>query len=307
MFEHHIKDFERCLKVEKNASAHTCRNYLHDLREFDRFLSEGHLGNIADVSDIGNLAIRAYLAFLSKKNRKTSQSRKLSCLKSFFKFLVREEVISNNPAQPVRTPKLEKYLPRNMTVDEMFALLDSVPDETGIQARDKAILEVMYSTGIRVSELVSLNRNELELNIGIIRVKGKGGKERIVPIGKKAIQCLENYLRKSENLCKKYYLDQTVKEAPVFLNTRGGRITTRSVARRVDKYVIKCGLQQKMSPHAIRHSFATHMLNAGADLRAIQELLGHASLSSTQRYTHLNIDKLMEVYDKSHPRSKKLR
>jgi integrase/recombinase XerC len=189
----------------------------------------------------------------------------------------------------------------------MFALLDSVPDETVIQARDKAILEVMYSTGIRVSELVSLNRNELELNIGIIRVKGKGGKERIVPIGKKAIQCLENYLRKSENLCKKYYLDQTVKEAPVFLNTRGGRITTRSVARRVDKYVIKCGLQQKMSPHAIRHSFATHMLNAGADLRAIQELLGHASLSSTQRYTHLNIDKLMEVYDKSHPRSKKLR
>jgi integrase/recombinase XerC len=180
-----------------------------------------------------------------------------------------------------------------------------VPDETLIQARDKSALEVLYSTGIRVSELVGMNRDGLELSSGAIKVQGKGGKERMVPIGKKAIQSLEHYLRKSEDFCKKHYTDPTVKKVPLFLNIRGGRITTRSVARIVDKYILKCGLQQRMSPHAIRHSFATHMLGAGADLRAIQEILGHVSLSTTQRYTHLNVEKLMEVYDNSHPRSKR--
>lgn len=305
MLDPHIKDFERYLRVEKNASAHTCRSYLHDLLEFDSFLNEGFQGRINNINDINHLVIRAYLAFLSKKNRKTSQSRKLSCLKSFFRFLAREEVILNNPAQTVRTPKIEKHLPRHMTVDEVFAFLDSVPDETIIQARDKAILEVLYSTGIRVSELVGMNRDELELYLGIIKITGKGQKERIVPMGKKAIQCTENYLRKSEAVCKKNYSSANVKNIPLFLNIRGGRLTTRSVARVIDKYVLRCGLQQKISPHAIRHSFATHMLNAGADLRAIQEFLGHTSLSTTQKYTHLNIDRLVEVYDKAHPRSKR--
>lgn len=305
MLDPHIKDFERYLRVEKNASAHTCKSYLHDLWEFDSFLNEGYQGKITNIKDINHLVIRAYLAFLSKKNKKTSQSRKLSCLKSFFRFLVREEVILNNPAQSVRTPKIEKYLPRHMTVDEVFSLLDSVPDDTIIQARDKAILEVLYSTGIRVSELVGMNRDELELYLGIIRVTGKGQKERIVPMGKKAIQCTESYLRKSETVCKQNYSNANVKKIPLFLNIRGGRLTTRSVARIIDKYILRCGLQQKISPHAIRHSFATHMLNAGADLRAIQEFLGHTSLSTTQKYTHLNIDRLVEVYDKAHPRSKR--
>jgi integrase/recombinase XerC len=305
MLEPQIKAFERYLRVEKNASAHTCRNYLHDLREFDRFCKERHPKDIAAAGDISNLSIRGYLAFLSRKNKKTSQSRKLSCLKSFFKFLLREGVVLHNPAQPVRTPRHEKNLPRHMTVDEVFAFLDSVPDETLIQARDKSALEVLYSTGIRVSELVGMNRDGLELRSGAIKVQGKGGKERMVPIGKKAIQSLEHYLRKSEDFCKKHYTDPTVKKVPLFLNIRGGRITTRSVARIVDKYILKCGLQQRMSPHAIRHSFATHMLGAGADLRAIQEILGHVSLSTTQRYTHLNVEKLMEVYDNSHPRSKR--
>ena len=272
---------------------------------FDSFLNEGYQGKITNIKDVNHLVIRAYLAFLSKKNKKTSQSRKLSCLKSFFRFLVREEVILNNPAQSVRTPKIEKHLPRHMTVDEVFSLLDSVPDDTIIQARDKAILEVLYSTGIRVSELVGMNRDELELYLGIIRVTGKGQKERIVPMGKKAIQCTENYLRKSETVCKKNYSNANVKKIPLFLNIRGGRLTSRSVARVIDKYILRCGLQQKISPHAIRHSFATHMLNAGADLRAIQEFLGHPSLSTTQKYTHLNIDRLVEVYDKAHPRSKR--
>lgn len=305
MLEPYIKNFERYLKVEKNASAHTCRNYLHDLWEFNEFLCEGGAAGIEQISDIGHFAIRAYLAFLSKKNRKSSQARKLSCLKSFFKFLVREGVLVSNPGQSVRTPRRENYLPRHMTVDEIFALLDCVPVETVLQMRDRALLEVMYSTGIRVSELVGLNRDELEFSSGILRVTGKGRKERLVPIGSKALQCLQQYVLKSDDLCRRSYSGQVIRHTPVFLNSRGGRLTTRSVARIVDKYILRCGLQHKMSPHAIRHSFATHMLNAGADLRAIQEFLGHISLSTTQKYTHLNVDKLMEVYDKAHPRSRK--
>jgi len=305
MLESHIADFERYLRVEKNASVHTCRNYLNDVREFDRFLQQGYSGNVTDVREVSNLVIRAYLAFLSKKNRKSSQSRKLSCLKSFFKYLVREGVLEQNPAQSVRTPKREMHLPRHMSVDDVFALLDSVPDETLLQTRDRAILEVLYSTGIRVSELVGLNRGGLELPCGILKVTGKGRKQRIVPIGEKAVRCLESYLSRSEGVCKKYYPVRSPETIPVFLNARGGRLTARSVARVVDKYIVSCGLHRNISPHAIRHTFATHLLNAGADLRSIQELLGHASLSTTQRYTHLNVDALMEIYDKAHPRSKK--
>ncbi|MEI6126673.1 MAG: tyrosine recombinase XerC [Pseudomonadota bacterium] len=301
MLETYIRNFENYLKVERNASAHTCRNYLHDLWEFNEFLREGRSDKVAGACDIGNLTIRSYLAGLSKKNRKTSQARKLSCLKSFFKFLVREGVLTGNPAQSVRTPRLEKYLPRHMTVDQMFALLDSVPDETVADFRDKAILEVLYSTGVRVSELTGLNRDELEPGSGILRVIGKRRKERLVPIGAKAAGSLERYVRKSAEQARQHYAGHP---APLFLNKSGGRLTTRSVARIVDKYILACGLQQKMSPHALRHSFATHLLNAGADLRAIQEFLGHASLSTTQKYTHLNIDMLMEVYDKAHPRSR---
>ena len=304
MLKSYIEDFKNYLRVEKNASEHTLRNYFHDLKEFDGFLSERCLKLVADASNIDALIIRSYLAFLSGKNKRISQARKLSCLKSFFKFLVREGVIINNPAQAVRSPKLEKHLPRHLTVDEMFSLLDSMPDKTWLQLRDRAILEVIYSTGIRVSELVGLNRNEIHPESAAIKVKGKGRKERIVPIGFKALECLVNYIRKSDGFCGRHYTVSSTVEVPLFLNVRGGRLTARSVARIVDKHVVRCGLLQKISPHAIRHSFATHMLNAGADLRAIQEFLGHANLSTTQRYTHLNIDRLMEVYDKSHPRRK---
>ncbi len=305
MLEPYILDFERYLRVAQNASAHTCRNYLHDLREFDTFLLDSNAGAADSVDAIDNFAIRAFLAFLSKRNKRSTQSRKLACLRSFFNFLMREGVLSHNPAQAVKTPKREQFLPRHLSVDEVFTLLDSVPDDTVMQTRDKAILEVLYSTGIRVSELVHINRGNLEPGSGSIRVFGKGKKERVVPIGTKASSCLENYIQKSAELCKKCYAGRAVQDIPVFLNRRGGRLTTRSVARIVDKYVLTCGLLHKMSPHAIRHTFATHMLNAGADLRSIQELLGHTSLSTTQKYTHLNIDKLMEIYDKTHPRSRK--
>ena len=306
MLESYIQDFAQYLRVEKNSSVHTCRNYLRDVREFDGFLSEHRqLFTQRDIGRIGHLEIRAYLATIAKHNKKASQARKLSSLKAFFKFLVREGVLSHSPAQSVTAPKIEQYLPRHMTVDEAFILLDSIPVDTTLRARDRAMLEVLYSTGIRVSELVGLNDADLDLAAGIIKVLGKGAKERRVPIGAKALQYVELYLKKRPGLLEKQSPQNRGTGVPVFLNRFAGRISARSVARMLDKYVLTCGLRQRMSPHAIRHSFATHMLNAGADLRAIQELLGHASLSTTQKYTHLNIDRLMEIYDRAHPRSKK--
>jgi integrase/recombinase XerC len=303
MLAPYIKQFEQYLQVEKNASEHTCRNYLLDVREFDSFITQKASSSVSGVEQISNLTIRGYMGQLAKKNKKSSQARKLSALRTFFRFLIKQGVIIDNPASVVRTPKQDKYLPQHLTVDEAFALLDSVPSSDTAHARDRAILEVLYSTGIRVSELVGLNRNDLELNLGIIKVRGKGRKERIVPIGKKAVEFLSHYLQKSENLLPAGQRGNI----PVFLNSRAGRLTARSVGRLIDKYVKHCGLQRNISPHSIRHSFATHLLNAGADLRAIQELLGHVNLSTTQRYTHLNIDKLMEVYDRAHPRSREKR
>jgi integrase/recombinase XerC len=303
MLAPYIKQFEQYLQVEKNASEHTCRNYLLDLREFDSFITGKAPSSVSGVEQISNLTIRGYMGQLAKNNKKSSQARKLSALRTFFRFLIKQGVIIDNPASVVRTPKQDKYLPQHLTVDEAFALLDSVPASDPAHARDRAILEVLYSTGIRVSELVGLNRNDLELNLGIIKVCGKGRKERIVPIGKKAIAALNHYLQKSESLLPEGQRGNI----PVFLNSRSGRLTARSVGRLIDKYVRHCGLQRNISPHSIRHSFATHLLNAGADLRAIQELLGHVNLSTTQRYTHLNIDKLMEVYDRAHPRSREKR
>lgn len=305
MLEHYIRTFEQHLSAERNASAHTSRGYLHDLWEFDVFLQEkGYAA--AGLADIDNFTVRAWLACLAKKNKKSSQARKLSSIKAFFRFLKQQGVIERNPAQPVKTPRQDKYLPRHLSVDEMFAVLDSVPDDLLLQVRDRAILELLYSSGMRVSELVALNRNELELVVGAIKVFGKRRKERVVPVGKKAVVSIERYIAESYALCRTVYGDGMQKKTPLFLNRDGGRLTARSVARIVDKYTLQAGVLHKMSPHGMRHSFATHMLNAGADLRSIQELLGHESLSTTQKYTHLNIDKLMEVYDKAHPRSRKL-
>ena len=296
MLELYIKQFEQYLQVEKNASEHTCRNYLLDLGEFDSFLTQRGPAYVSGVEQINNLTIRGFMGQLAKNNKKSSQARKLSTLRTFFKFLVRENVIAQNPASAVRTPKLDKYLPQHLTVDEAFALLDSVPASDPAHARDRAILEVLYSTGIRVSEMVGLNRNDLELNLGIIKVRGKGRKERIVPVGAKAVEALTAYLEAR---------GKGGDESPLFINRRGGRLTTRTVARVVKKHARHSAIYRKISPHSLRHTFATHLLDAGADLREIQEMLGHASLSTTQRYTHLTVGKLMEVYDKAHPRSLK--
>ncbi|MCX8043115.1 MAG: tyrosine recombinase XerC [Desulfobacterota bacterium] len=299
MLEQYIQEFSQYLVIERNASPHTCRNYLRDLREFAAFVHDSGVIQNASVTSLESFAIRAYLAHVAKKNKRSSQARKLSCLRSFFRFLVRRRIIEHNPARSIKMPRTERPLPRYLTVDQMFALLDSVPAETLEQCRDKAILEVLYSTGIRVSELVRMNRETTDPDAGMLRVTGKGRKERIVPLGTPARARLKEYLSRSSAQATR---GADLLGTPVFLNRFGGRLTERSIARIVDKYMLRCGMHHRISPHALRHSCATHMLNAGADIRTIQELLGHRSLSTTQKYTHLNIDHLMEVYDRAHPR-----
>ncbi len=302
-----ILQFIHYLSAEKNASPHTCRCYQRDLGEFENFLkSQG-----ADLSrsgkpeweEVDRIVIRKYLSVLHRKNKRSSIARKISTLRSFFRYLIREKLVSSNPAKAVSTPKVEKTLPTTLTVDEAFRLMGSpdkllkgVSEEEAKKSalRDCAILELLYSSGLRVGELVGLNLKHLDLHLGIVRVMGKGRKERIVPIGDKAIEALKAYLNRRGD---------PESEAPLFVNLRGGRLTSRSVARLVKKYTRASGIVRKVSPHSLRHSFATHLLDAGADIREIQEMLGHASLSTTQRYIHLSPGKLMEVYDKAHPRS----
>ena len=301
--EKEIAAFEQALRIERNASAHTVRNYVSDLRQFRSFLVAQHLcgGTAVDQIDVRLLdstAVRAFLVDLLRHNRKSSVGRKLSAVKTFCRFLRRGGVIDHDPAAGVVTPKKDQQLPVHLTVDDVFRLLDAPRADTPDGTRDRAVLEVVYSSGLRVSELIGLDWDDIDPKLELVRVRGKGGKERLVPIGSKALAALETYRARIPQLCRRV-LDAHA----VFLNRRGRRLTTRSVARLVDHYILTSGVATKASPHALRHSFATHLLGAGADLRAIQELLGHSSLSTTQKYTHLNLDHLMAVYDKAHPRA----
>ena len=302
-----IDRFLEYLQVGKNASVHTLRSYGADLKQFrDFLLSKGSSidEKSGDVSaeKIDHLAIRAYLSHLYQGHKKSSLARKLAAQRSFFKYLVEEGFLAQSPAEIVATPKQEKPLPTFLPVDEVFSLLETPDRATPWGSRDRAILETLYSCGLRVSELVGLSDGDVDFSLGILRVLGKGRKERIVPIGEKALAAIRDYLPQRDRVLAR--LDPQESRVPLFINPRGGRLTSRSVARILHKYLLKCGLLRKVSPHALRHSFATHLLDAGADLRAIQELLGHASLSTTQRYTHVSVDKLMEVYDRAHPRAK---
>jgi len=299
-----IAEFERTLLLEDNASAHTVRNYISDLRQLRVFLLEHGFGLNGAGDDVAPervdpLAIRAYVAHGLRRNRRSSVGRKLSAAKGFFRHLLRRGRIEADPTVGIATPKKQRQLPVHLTVDDMFRLLEAPPADTPAGLRDRALLEVVYSCGLRVSELVGLDWADVDTGLGLVRVRGKGGKERLVPIGRTALAALAAYRARLSELCPRRLVDT----AAVFLNQRGGRLTTRSVARMVERYVVASGLATKASPHALRHSFATHLLNAGADLRAIQELLGHASLSTTQKYTHVNLDQLMRVYDKAHPRA----
>lgn len=298
-----ITSFLSYLQMEKGYSIHTVRNYEGDLRQFIRFVAtkKGTQGNISDINLIDYKLIRSYLGELFDRCRRTTIARKLSALKSFFRFLELRGFCPINPASEIATPKQEKHIPTYIPIDEMFALLQKPDREKESGLRDVSILELLYSSGLRVSELVNLNLEHLDLKARLVRVSGKGGKERVLPVGRKAIAALSEYLEHTAQQRQKagYRRDQ----GPLFLNYRGGRLSARSVHRLVKRYSLECGITTEISPHTIRHTFATHLLDGGADLRSIQELLGHVNLSTTQKYTHVSIDKLMEVYDKSHPRS----
>ncbi len=295
-----LEQFEHYLRVERGFSIHTQRNYLNDLRRFSEFLQESYPER--DLPTIDSLVIRSYLGALFKKNKKSSIARKLASLRTFFKFLLRKGILDADPTALVGTPRREKHMPSFLSVDEMFALLGMPDDATLAGIRDRAIMETLYSSGLRVSELVGMNEENFDTNLGIVRVLGKGKKERIVPIGKTALEAVQNYLVVRKR--KRAHPQPSTAKLPLFENLRGGRLTARSVARIINRYIEQCGIVKNISPHAIRHTFATHMLDAGADLRAIQELLGHVSLSTTQKYTHVSAAKLMETYDKAHPKSR---
>lgn len=255
------------------------------------------------IENADRLAIRKYLSFLHRRVKKSSIARKVSALRSFYKYLVREGRVTSNPAKSVSTPKVEKPLPTALTVDEVFRMLETplpaskkslLGGEESKRLRDRAILELLYSSGIRVGELVGLDLSRLDLDLGIVKVMGKGRKERIVPVGSKAVEALRAYLRDRLG---------SGEDGPLFINQNGKRLTARTVGRIVKRYTERSAIFRRVSPHTLRHSFATHLLDAGADIREIQEMLGHASLSTTQRYIHLSPGKLMEVYDRAHPRS----
>lgn len=285
-----LESFIRHLSDERNCSEHTVRAYGGDLENFRDFLvKEGKKIEDTDIS-----TINAYVSTLYGKNSPSSVERKVSAIRSFFSYLVRKGLAAQNPAKLVRTPRKEKLLPVFLSVDEVFSLVD-VKDSgrNPLRVRDRAILELLYSSGLRASELAGAALADLSMGEAVIRVRGKGNKERIVPVGSKALRALGEYLD----------IRGEMKPASdrIFLNSRGGGITTRSLARIIKKYGLVSGISKNVSPHVLRHSFATHLLAGGADLRAIQEMLGHASLSTTQRYTHLSVERIMEVYDKTHP------
>ena len=303
--------FATFLRVEKSVSSHTLRNYMSDLAQFFSFVEKpnerAERRQISSVQ-IDHHLIHAYLSVLHRRNKKSSIGRKLSTLKSFFRFLVREGELERDPTVLISSPKQDQPLPTHLVVDDMFRLLETPPNDTPAGLRDRAMLEVLYSCGLRVSELVGLDWDNIDGNVEVVRVKGKGNKERIVPIGRKALDALEQYRIHIPELVAPKRRNRlpnamTALSSPVFLNTRGSRLTTRSVGRLVGGYARTCGIALKTSPHALRHTFATHLLDSGADLRSIQELLGHSSLSTTQKYTHVSLDHLMHVYDKAHPRA----
>jgi integrase/recombinase XerC len=304
----YIDQFVESLAAEKGYSSHTQRAYRHNLLELAAFVA-GDLDQHkvskpsrtlekVPLNGVDTLQIRRFLGYLHQKNQKVTIARKLSAIRSFFKYLHKHRFIEENPAENLHPPKYGKPIPTYLVVDDMLRLLDAVKPVGILGLRNKAILETLYSTGVRVSELAGMNVGDVDDRNGMVRVMGKGGKQRLVPIGAKALGALSAY-RKA--LAREVGIGRQA-DGALFLNKFTGRLSTRSIARVVDKMARACGLAVPMSPHAMRHSYATHLLDGGADLRAVQELLGHSSLSTTQRYTHVNIDRLMTAYDKAHPR-----
>ena len=293
-----IQNFREYLGSERNYSKHTVKAYITDIGEFLRVIKEkklvGDKEGAIDFEKLDETPVRAYISWLYTRNSRSSISRKLASVRTFFEFLIRKGALKNNLAKLVPTPRGEKRLPTFLTVDEVVKLL-SIEGSGALLSRDVAVLELLYSSGLRVSELVGINLNDIDLKNLTVKVLGKGNKERIVPVGSKAAQALDEYLHER--------LGMNPGGDHLFVNTRGDRLNVRSVDRIIRKYALLAGIPKNVSPHVLRHTFATHLLGGGADLRAIQEMLGHKSLSTTQRYTHTSIEKLMEIYDKTHPRA----
>jgi integrase/recombinase XerC len=309
-----IEQFLNHLRVQQNASPHTLRNYSSDLGQFLDYLThtpEGDPRPAPELEQIDNLTIREFLGVLHEKsNKKSSIARKLATLRSFMRFLTIQGALPANPAKIVASPKPDSRLPDFMTVDAVASLVEAPDAGTDTGKRDHAILELLYGAGLRAGELTGLNLGDISLDERLVRVLGKGQKERIVPFGTRAAESLEAYLgvrgkRIKVGKSPKADRDRALAGEAVFLNCMGGRLTSRSVGNIVDHYVERLAERLKVHPHTLRHTFATHMLGAGADLRAIQELLGHESLSTTQKYTHVSMEQLLRVYQNCHPRAKK--
>jgi len=325
-----VEEFINYLRAERHFSAHTARCYAADLEQFCTFIvdpnaefptgptnsrkgSNGHPRSMPAPPPAETVAelnrrllavdtdlVRLFMSKLRDRNYcKSTVARKLATLRSFYKFVVRRGYIDNNPVAPIRTPKQEKRLPKYLEVEEIERLFANCDTTTLLGARDRAILEMLYSTGIRVSELVALNIADMDLGTSVIHVRGKGKKERVIPIGPGAVKAVIHYLD-----LRRAGLPSTRQDPEaLFINKHGQRLSTRSVRRKLDKYLLEAGLDLSVSPHTLRHSFATHMLQRGADLRSVQALLGHQSLSTTQIYTHLTSAKVKEQYDRAHPRA----
>jgi integrase/recombinase XerC len=312
-----IWDFVRHLEGERNASGHTISSYLVDLGQFVRAQWGAEAGPPFAWPDVDKFSARKFVVHCQKQEEaNTTVNRKLSSLRSFFKFLNREEHVKQNPFAGIISPKRGKPLPKVLTLQEVARLLEAPRQVAAAPAgksgavkrlwldyaanRDTAILEILYSTGMRVSELVGMNENDIDLLASVVKVRGKGKKERLCLLGKPAAQATQTALAKRSTLAGLFKL---ARPAPVFVSHVGGRLTTRSIERLMKRYLVRAGLDPHMSPHALRHSFATHLLDAGADLRSVQELLGHASLSTTQIYTHVTVERLKQVYNETHPRA----
>jgi len=289
--------FSDHLRVQRRLSVNTIRGYLSDLEQLSSFLKERDV----TLQGAGPGHLRAFLASMHKRIGARSMSRKLAAIRGFYRFLVRRKMIEDSPAERIRTPVVEKRLPRFLDRDEVSVLLEAPDPGKDLGLRDRALLELLYATGLRVSELVGLDMSSLDRQARTVRVVGKGSKERMVPVGRHALAAIEAYLPTRRRLIDKASAPD---EGALFLNRFGGRLSARSVRRRLDKAVVQAGILHDISPHAIRHTFATHLLQGGADLRSIQELLGHAGLSVTQNYTHVQMEKLIEVYDRTHPRAR---
>ena len=303
MLNDHLSQFLQHLKYERNVSEHTLRNYASDLEQFRTHLLRVEKREDMPVVEIDRLTIREWMAELHADHKKTSVARKLASLRTFFQFLIREGKLDANPAKQVATPRIERKLPNHLSIEDAVRFIETPDINTDLGRRDRAIIEFLYATGIRVGELVGINIPDVDFREKLVWVTGKRKKQRIVPFGEPALQALMLYLDQTRGKFLENCPETKREPNALFLNYQGTRITTRSVGRMIDKYIKLCADIHDISPHSMRHTFATHLLDQGADLRDIQELLGHARLTTTQIYTQVSMEKMIEVYDRAHPKA----